>query len=44
MECDGRPDPALALRDMRAWLIYLTNFLFASALGVVFVFLEDIQR
>lgn len=29
---------------MRAWLIYLTNFLLTSALGVVFVFLEDLQR
>lgn len=28
---------------MRAWLIYLTNFLLTSALGVVFVFLEDVQ-
>ncbi|MEM9564044.1 MAG: MFS transporter [Actinomycetota bacterium] len=29
---------------MRAWLIYITNFLLTSALGVVFVFLEDVQR
>jgi MFS family permease len=29
---------------MKAWLIYLTNFLLTSALGVVFVFLEDLQR
>ncbi len=29
---------------MKAWLIYVTNFLLTSALGVVFVFLEDIQR
>lgn len=29
---------------MRAWLIYVTNFLLTSALGVVFVFLEDVQR
>ena len=29
---------------MRAWLIYLTNFLLTSSLGVVFVFLEDVQR
>lgn len=29
---------------MRAWLIYLTSFLLTSAIGVVFVFLEDIQR
>ncbi len=28
---------------MRVWLIYLTNFLLTSALGVVFVFLEDVQ-
>ncbi len=28
---------------MRAWPIYLTNFLLTSALGVVFVFLEDVQ-
>ncbi|MGI9595103.1 MAG: MFS transporter, partial [Acidimicrobiales bacterium] len=28
---------------MRAWLIYVTNFLLTSALGVVFVFLEDVQ-
>ena len=28
---------------MRAWLIYLTNFLLTSSLGVVFVFLEDVQ-
>ncbi|MGI9615799.1 MAG: MFS transporter [Acidimicrobiales bacterium] len=29
---------------MRVWPIYLTNFLLTSALGVVFVFLEDVQR
>lgn len=29
---------------MRAWLIYLTNFLLTASLGVVFVFLEDVQR
>ena len=29
---------------MRAWLIYLANFLLTSSLGVVFVFLEDVQR
>lgn len=29
---------------MRAWPIYITNFLLTSALGVVFVFLEDVQR
>jgi MFS family permease len=29
---------------MRAWLIYITNFLLTSSLGVVFVFLEDVQR
>lgn len=28
---------------MRAWLIYITNFILTSALGVVFVFLEDVQ-
>lgn len=28
---------------MRAWLIYLTNFLLTSSLGLVFVFLEDVQ-
>ena len=28
---------------MRAWLIYITNFTLTCALGVVFVFLEDIQ-
>lgn len=28
---------------IRAWLIYLTNFLLTSSLGVVFVFLEDVQ-
>lgn len=28
---------------MRAWLIYATTFLLTSALGVVFVFLEDVQ-
>lgn len=28
---------------MRAWLIYITNFLLTSSLGVVFVFLEDVQ-
>ncbi len=29
---------------MRAWLIYITNFILTSALGVVFVFLEDVQE
>lgn len=29
---------------MRAWFIYITNFLLTSSLGVVFVFLEDVQR
>lgn len=29
--------------SVRAWLIYITNFLLTSSLGVVFVFLEDIQ-
>jgi len=29
---------------VRAWFIYVTNFLLTSALGVVFVFLEDVQR
>ncbi len=28
---------------MRTWPIYLTNFFLTSALGVVFVFLEDVQ-
>ena len=28
---------------MRVWPIYITNFILASALGVVFVFLEDVQ-
>lgn len=28
---------------MKAWLIYLTNFLMTASLGVVFVFLEDVQ-
>jgi MFS family permease len=28
---------------MHAWLIYLTNFLLTCSLGVVFVFLEDVQ-
>lgn len=28
---------------VRAWLIYLTNFLMTASLGVVFVFLEDVQ-
>lgn len=28
---------------MRAWLIYVTYFLLTSSLGVVFVFLEDVQ-
>ncbi len=29
---------------MRVWLIYITNFILTSALGVVFVFLEDVQE
>lgn len=28
---------------MRSFLIYTTNFLLTAALGVVFVFLEDVQ-
>lgn len=29
--------------SVRAWLIYITNFFFTAGLGVVFVFLEDVQ-
>ena len=38
----GPPGRSVGL--IRAWLIYLTNFLLTSSLGVVFVFLEDVQR
>ncbi|MCP3911322.1 MAG: MFS transporter, partial [Actinomycetia bacterium] len=31
------------MERIRAWPIYLTNFLLTSSLGVVFVFLEDVQ-
>lgn len=34
--------PAYAVA-VRAWLIYITNFLMTASLGVVFVFLEDVQ-
>ncbi|MCP5032283.1 MAG: hypothetical protein GY939_10795, partial [Actinomycetia bacterium] len=31
------------MERIRVWPIYLTNFLLTSSLGVVFVFLEDVQ-
>ena len=38
---DGR---SRSLEQMRVWPIYITSFLLTSSLGVVFVFLEDVQR